>query len=172
MQLDRNLWKDQTTGHWHLAFAGDDLKMGNRGAEVNKYEVNLSTYRPEFIPILEEWLTVYRPKLPNAATSPFVFLTQRGNPHTQKTLRLELSLAVAMRTGKRWYPHMVRTQPGRRNTSPRTIARFPRLMTAAMMLGDKVRTVIATITIWWIKPTTPKPVRFWTRSCARAERGS
>ena len=107
MQLDRHLWKDRATGHWHLEFAGDDLKIGSRGPEVNTYKVNLSTYRPEFIPILEEWLTVHRPKLPNATTSPFVFLTQRGNPHIQKTLHLDLSEAVAMRTGKRFYPHLV-----------------------------------------------------------------
>ena len=70
MQLDRHLWKDPTTGHWHLEFVGDDLKIGYRGPEVNRYELNLSTYRPEFIPILEEWLTVHRPKLPNARPPP------------------------------------------------------------------------------------------------------
>ena len=39
MQLDRNLWKDPTTGHWHLTFVGDELKIGRRGAAINKYEL-------------------------------------------------------------------------------------------------------------------------------------
>jgi hypothetical protein len=139
MQLDRHLWKDQATGHWQLEFAGDDLKIGSRGAEVNRYELNLSTYRPEFIPLLEEWLTVHRPKLPNAATSPFVFLTQRGNPHISKTLHLDLSEAVAMRTGKRFYPHLVRTM-----WATEYLKETHDFQTAATMLGDQLRTVIAT----------------------------
>ena len=139
MQLDRHLWKDTTTGHWHLEFAGDDLKIGSRGPEVNRYELNLSTYRPEFIPILEEWLTVHRPKLPNAATSPFVFLTQRGNPHISKTLHGDLSDAVAMRTGKRFYPHIVRTM-----WATEYLKETQDFQTAATMLGDQLRTVIAT----------------------------
>jgi hypothetical protein len=139
MQLDRHLWKETTTGHWHLEFAGDDLKIGHRGPQVNKYELNLSTYRPEFIPILEEWLTVHRPKLPNAATSPFVFLTQRGKPHIQKTLHVDLSEAVAMRTGKRFYPHIVRTM-----WATEYLKETQDFQTAATMLGDQLRTVIAT----------------------------
>ena len=140
MQLDRNLWKDPTTGAWHLAFAGDELKIGHRGAEINKYEVNLSTYRPEFPPILEEFLTVHRPKLPNAATSPFVFLTHRGRPFDEQSLREELMLAVAMRTGKRWYPHLIRTTWA---TEYLTDDDKPDWTTAAVMLGDKVGTVMA-----------------------------
>ena len=138
MQLERNLWKDQATGEWHLAFAGDELKIGSRGPEVNTYEVNLSLYRPEFIPILEEWLRVHRPKLPNAATSPFVFLTQRGNPHISKTLHGDLQDAVAMRTGKRFYPHLVRTM-----WATEHLKATQDFQTAASMLGDQLRTVIA-----------------------------
>jgi hypothetical protein len=139
MQLERHLWKEPTTGHWHLEFAGEDLKIGHRGPQVNKYELNLSTYRPEFIPILEEFLTVHRPKLPNAATSPFVFLTQRGNPHIQKTLHLDLSEAVAMRTGKRFYPHIVRTM-----WATEYLRETQDFQTAASLLGDQLRTVITT----------------------------
>ena len=139
MQLDRHLWKDTTTGHWHLEFAGDDLKIGSRGPEVNRYELNLSTYRPEFIPILKEWLTVHRPKLPGAQASPFVFLTQRGKPHISKTLHGDLSDAVAMRTGKRFYPHIVRTM-----WATEYLKETQDFQTAATMLGDQLRTVIAT----------------------------
>jgi hypothetical protein len=140
MQLERNLWKDPTTGHWHLAFAGDELKIGHRGAEINKYEVNLSTYRPEFPPVLEEFLTVHRPRLPGSATSPFVFLTHRGRPFDAQSLREELMLDVAMRTGKRFYPHLIRTIWA---TECLTSKQVPDWITAAVMLGDKVGTVMA-----------------------------
>jgi hypothetical protein len=136
MQLDRHLYKDDNR-HWHLEFAGDDLKIGHRGSQINKYELNLSTYRPEFIPILEEWLTVHRPKLPGAATSPFVFLTQLGKPHIQKTLHLDLSEAVAMRTGKRFFPHIVRTM-----WATEFLRETQDFQTAATMLGDQLKTVI------------------------------
>jgi hypothetical protein len=139
MQLDRHLWKEPTTGHWHLEFAGDDLKIGYRGPQINTYALNLSTYRPEFIPILEEFLTEHRPKLPNATTSPFVFLTQLGKPHISKTLHLDLSEAVAMRTGKRFYPHIVRTM-----WATEYLKETQDFQTAATMLGDQLRTVIAT----------------------------
>ena len=59
--------------------------------------------------LLEEWLAVHRPKLPNAADSRFVFLTMYGKPHIGKTLHADLSSAVAMRTGKRFYPHLIRS---------------------------------------------------------------
>ena len=141
MQLERNLWKDPTTGHWHLAFSGDELKMSHRGAAVNKFEVNLSTYRPEFIPVLEEFLTGHRPRLPGAQDSPFVFLTNRGRPFVEQSLREELMLAVAMRTdGKRFYPHLIRTIWA---TEYLTSKQVPDWITAAVMLGDKVGTVMA-----------------------------
>ena len=143
MQLDRHLWKDPATGHWHLEFAGDDLKIGHRGSQINKYELNLSEYDAQFspghkfIPILEEWLAVHRPRLPGATTSPFVFLTQRGKPHIQKTLHLDLSEAVAMRTGKRFFPHIVRTQ-----WATEFLKETQDFQTAATMLGDQLKTVI------------------------------
>ena len=114
--------------------------MGHRGAEINKYELNLSTYRPEFIPVLEEFLTRHRPRLPGSATSPFVFLTHRGRPFDVQSLREELMLAVAMRTGKRFYPHLVRTVWA---TEYLTSTDAPDWTTAAVMLGDKVGTVMA-----------------------------
>jgi hypothetical protein len=138
MQLDRHLYKDDNR-HWHLEFAGDDLKIGHRGSQINKYELNLSTYRPEFIPILEEWLTIHRPKLPGATTSPFVFLTQLGKPHIQKTLHVDLSEAVAMRTGKRFFPHIIRT-----TWTTEFLRETQDFQTAATMLGDQLKTVIDT----------------------------
>ena len=96
-------------GHWQLHFRGDELKIGTRRGKVNTYRVNLTDYCPEFIPVLEEFLREYRPRLPGPATSPHLFLTYRGNPFTQRSLDGELSSAVVRRTGQRFYPHLIRT---------------------------------------------------------------
>jgi hypothetical protein len=139
MQLGKHLAKDPQTGHWHLEFRGDELKVGNRGPEVNTYHVDLTDYCPEFIPLLEEFLTVHRPKLPNATTSRFVFLTQLGKPHIQKTLHLDLSEAVAMRTGQRFYPHLIRTI-----WATEYLEKTQDFATAAVLLGDTLGTVMKT----------------------------
>jgi hypothetical protein len=162
MQLGKNLFKDPTTGHWHLEFAGDELKIGNRGPQVNKYELDLTAYRKEFIPILEEWLTEHRPKLPNATTSPFVFLTQRGNPHIQKTLHGDLADAVAMRTGKRFYPHLIRTI-----WATEYLQKKQDFQTAATMLGDQLQTVIKTYYDVVHKEQIPKASDFMDETLKR-----
>jgi site-specific recombinase XerC len=139
MQLGKHLAKDSQTGHWHLEFRGDELKVGNRGAAVNKYEVNLTTYCPEWLPLLEEFLQVHRPKLPNAATSRFLFLGQHGIPYSTKTLHMDLSEVVAMRTGQRFYPHLIRTI-----WATEYLDKTQDFATAATMLGDTLGTVMKT----------------------------
>jgi site-specific recombinase XerC len=139
MQLGKHLAKDPQTGHWHLAFRGDELKVGNRGAAVNKYEVNLTTYCPEWLPLLDEFLQVHRPKLPNAATSRFLFLGQHGIPYSTKTLHMDLSEVVAMRTGQRFYPHLIRTI-----WATEYLDKTQDFATAATMLGDTLGTVMKT----------------------------
>jgi hypothetical protein len=139
MQLGKHLAKDSRTGHWHLEFAGDDLKVAYRGTQVNRYALDLTTYAPEFVPLLEEFVTVYRPRIQGSATSPYVFLTQSGNPFCPQTLRVELSEAVAMRTGKRFYPHLIRTI-----WATEYLRATQDYATAATMLGDTLAVVIKT----------------------------
>jgi hypothetical protein len=139
MQLGKHLAKDPQTGHWHLEFRGDELKVGNRGAAVNTYHVDLTDYCPEWLPLLEEFLQVHRPKLPNAATSRFLFLGQHGIPYSPKTLHMDLSEVVAMRTGQRFYPHLIRTiwaTEHLEDTQDFTVV--------ATMLGDTLGTVMKT----------------------------
>ena len=145
MQLDKHLYKDPQTGHWQLHFAGDDLKIGHRGGRVNEYNVNLSVDTEGLVPVLEEFLRVYRPKLPNAQTSPFLFLGRNGIPYSNRTLHLALSEVVAMGTGQRFYPHLIRTIWATEYLTPKkaTDDEVPDWTTAAVMLGDKVATVMA-----------------------------
>ena len=144
LKLGKNLYQDHDK-HWQLHFSGSELKIGMRGARINEYKLDLTTHFPDFIPVLEEFLNTYRPKLPNAATSPFLFLTSvNGRPFGQAGLALELRAAVGLRVkgAPRFYPHMIRTIWATTYlTSPENYGDYE---TAATMLGDTVQTVMRT----------------------------
>jgi integrase len=108
LRLDKNLYQDQE-GHWQLSFSGDELKIGERQGRANTYDVDLSDDRPDFIPVLEEFLQVHRRRLPGSATSPFLFLTYHGRQFNEQAVGGELSSIVSRYTGQRFYPHLIRT---------------------------------------------------------------
>jgi hypothetical protein len=142
LKLEENLYKDGAR-QWHLHFKGSELKVGMRGGTVNEYHLNLSEDTDGLIPILEEWITVHRPKLPvtDAARS-LLFLTQSGRPFTADALGPEIRDVVSMRTGKRFFPHMIRTVWATEYlTHPDTHGDY---QTAATMLGDTLQVVIKT----------------------------
>jgi hypothetical protein len=138
LRLDQNLTKDHE-GHWRLKFSGDELKIGMRRGKVNEFTLDLTDYCPEFLPVLEEFLRVFRPRLPNAETSPFLFLTSRGTPYTMRALHAELSENVQMRTGQRFYPHLIRTI-----WATEFLEDTQDYATAATMLGDTIEVVMNT----------------------------
>jgi integrase len=139
LRLEENLYEDGV-GHWHLHFQGSDLKVGMRGGRVNEYHVDLTEHTEGLISVLKEWIKDYRPRLPGAAISPFLFVTQSGRPFTADTLLPELKDVVAMRTGKRFYPHLIRSIWATEYlTHPKTHGDY---QTAATMLGDNLQTVI------------------------------
>ena len=139
MRLDHNLYEDPETGHWHLRFVGPELKIERRGMEFNEYAKDLTEDAPDLVPLLKEWLTVFRPRLPNATTSDLCFLSWRGSPFTAKSLGGELTYAVKSRTGKEFYPHLVRSMVAneaiRAGAEPGTVA---------VMLGDTLKTTMMT----------------------------
>jgi hypothetical protein len=138
--LDKNLYQDRLTKHWNLRFQGRELKIGSRGGSVNKYEVDLTDYCPDLLLVLKEFLETYRRRLPGAADSQYLFLTHRGLPFSYQTLRIELADTVAMRTGQRFYPHLIRTIWATEYlTNPDTYGDY---QGAATMLGDTVPVVI------------------------------
>jgi integrase len=140
MRLGHNLFADEH-GHWWLHFEGDELKIGEKRGRANVYKRDLTEVCADLLPVLEEWQRDYRPRLPGAATSPLVFLTYRGNPFTQRSLHEELGVAVARRTGKRFYPHLIRTIW---TTEYLKSQEAPDFVTAAEMLGDEVGIVMRT----------------------------
>jgi hypothetical protein len=108
LHLGKNLYKDES-GHWHLHFSGSELKISTRQGRVNEYHVDLTDYCPTLLPHLEEFLTIYRPRIPHATESSLLFLTQYGRPYTVGSLRQELSSLVLRRTNKHFHPHLIRT---------------------------------------------------------------
>jgi hypothetical protein len=108
MQLHRNLFQDAHK-HWWLSFKGEELKVGHRGGKINTFSLDLTTYFPDLIDHLQEYLDVFRPRFPNALTSPYVFLTQFGSPFNDNTLCKDFEVLILKRTGERCYPHLLRT---------------------------------------------------------------
>jgi site-specific recombinase XerC len=136
IQLEKNLYKDDAR-HWHLHFSGEELKIGTRNGRTNTYHVDLTDYCSDILPHLEEFLTIYRLRIPNAANSPFLFLTRFGHPFTDRALNAQLSLAVFRLIKKRFYTHQIRTIWATEFVT--TTGRFD---TAAHMLGDTVQVVL------------------------------
>jgi hypothetical protein len=137
MRFDDNLYQDAHTGHWHLHFSGDDLKIGRRGAQVNEYHIDLTDYCPDLLPTLTEFLQGYRPRLLRDTSPPTVFLSLRGRQLSQLDVYAGLSLSVAARTGQRFYPHLVRSI-----WATEYIEKTRDFTGAAYMLGDTVATVL------------------------------
>jgi site-specific recombinase XerD len=138
LKLDRNLYQDHEK-HWHLHFRGAELKIGMRGPKINEYHVDLTDYCPDLIPVLEEFINIHRPKLPSAAASKCLFLTRMGRPFTSGHLGVELRFAVGTRTGKRFYPHLIRSI-----WATEYLERTQDFTTASVLLGDTLREVMKT----------------------------
>jgi hypothetical protein len=136
MQIDRNLYQDEA-GHWHLHFRGSELKVSTRNGRTNTYHIDLTDYCPDLIPHLEEFLTAFRPRIPQPSTTSYVFATRYGNPFRHEALRNELADLVLRRTNKRFYPHLIRTI-----WATEFISKTHDFTTAAHMLGDTVQVVL------------------------------
>jgi hypothetical protein len=108
MQLDRNLYQNGQ-GHWWLSFRGEELKVGQRNGRINTFSLDVTAYFPDLLVHLEEYLSVFRPRFPNASTSPYVFLSASGIPFNHRSLWQDFTTLILKRTGKRCYPHLLRT---------------------------------------------------------------
>jgi integrase len=140
----KHLWQDASTDEWTLRLTGKELKVATRKGQPNVFEVRLSRLYPkdgptpdDFISTLEEFIKDYRPLIPNAQTSPYLFLTVRGNPFSVSTLGVEISMAMERRTGARVTPHMIRDI-----AATTLLKKGHSYDTVAALLGNTVATVI------------------------------
>jgi hypothetical protein len=107
MLLDHNL--RPVNGGWRLRFEGSELKVAKKRGELNVFQMDID---PDIIPVLEEFLTVWRPKLPHADEDRHVFLGAhgpRGGRLEETELSTKIRIHVYRLTGKRLYPHLLRT---------------------------------------------------------------
>jgi hypothetical protein len=105
MVLGKHLYKD-AQGRWWIDFKGDELKVAERGGKINTFHV---AFPPELVDNLEEFLVRFRPILSDGDADPHVFLTFARKPFTGLVLRKAIFDQVWSFTGKRFYPHLVRT---------------------------------------------------------------
>jgi hypothetical protein len=105
MVLDKHLSKDGKE-RWWIDFKGDELKVAERGGKINTFHL---AFPPELVDDLEEFLARFRPILSDGGADPHVFLTFARKPFTGMVLRKAIFDQVWSFTGKRFYPHLVRT---------------------------------------------------------------
>jgi hypothetical protein len=133
--LDSNLRKVNGSWHWH--FEGSELKIGTRAGETNVFDVKIAG---EVVPYLEEYLHHWRPLLPRASEDRHVLLKSKGTGGLLpiKDIYMKLRLGVYRHTGKRLYPHLLRTI-----FTSNMISSGVDINSVAYGLNDRVATVLA-----------------------------
>jgi hypothetical protein len=139
MQLGDNLHKD-AEGHWRIRFQGEQLKIGLRNGRPNVFDL---PFPPKLVPVLEDFLTLWRPylvaKSPHPDHEQHVFLTRWGKPYSSESFTAVTRNIVYRYTKQHWHPHIVRTV-----WATEMIHEGLDLLKVAKMLNDKLETVIAT----------------------------
>jgi hypothetical protein len=133
MEFGKHLHKTPD-GQWHIRFVGEDMKIGRKQGRLNVFDL---LFPPALVPLLETYLQEWRPVLQQGQDLPHVFLNAKGRPFTARTLRLATSRHVYIFTGRPWHPHIVRSV-----WPTEWINHGGDLMTAAIMLNDRLQTVI------------------------------
>ena len=136
MQLEENLHKD-AQGKWRITFRSAQLKVATKRGRPNVSDL---PFPETLIPLLEEYLTVWRPLLlrKSSQQSAHVFLTANGTPFQPEILTRATKHIVYSYTGKLWHPHIVRTVWAT-EWIRKTHGDF---YTAAIMLNDSLEIVL------------------------------
>ena len=105
MDFDGRLYQDDD-GLWQLHYRSDQLKIAEHNGQENELRI---PWPADLVDNLEEYRRDVRPKFPNSATSPIVFLNRHGLPLTTVALNIRISLEGARFLQKHLYPHLFRT---------------------------------------------------------------
>jgi integrase len=103
MRLQQNLYKDHE-GLWRVRFRGQELKVDRRDGGVNRYEC---PFPPDLVPLLQEYLTVWRPRLAQAGQE-HVFLNSKGHLFSANRLTGVVAVTTMRFARVGVTPHLIR----------------------------------------------------------------
>jgi integrase len=103
MRLQRNVYQDHE-GLWRIRFSGQELKVDRRDGGVNRYEC---VFPPDLVPLLEEYLTVWRPRLATTGEA-HVFLNSKGHPFSANRLTGVVAVSAKRFARVGVTPHLIR----------------------------------------------------------------
>ena len=104
MDLNGRLYRDEQ-GHWQIYYRGDQLKVDEYLGSTNEFAL---PWPPEISTDLQRYLDDYRPRFPNAATDPHLWLTEQGQPLSGQAVWARFRIAVYQALKKRIWPHLLR----------------------------------------------------------------
>lgn len=133
MKLEKNLTRDG--GKWITVFKGKENKIAFKKGKENVF---ILEFPRELVPLLEEFLSDYRPLLAGIQNDSYsnVVLNQRGKPYTVIALNKEIKRMMWAYLGIAVHPHLIRTI-----WATEFIKRTKDIATAAKMLNDTEETV-------------------------------
>jgi hypothetical protein len=134
MKRDQNLYRTPT-GQWRIRFANEELKIATKRGQANIFDL---PFPPTLIETLESYLTIWRPLLVPSEETREVFLNRFRRPFSRDRLATTMKGHVYSFTGRLWHPHLIRTI-----WATEWIQSSGDFMTAAIMLNDRLETVIA-----------------------------
>ena len=101
LQLNKTLFKDESSGIWMVRHGPDDYKTGGAYGERPALVIDSRVY-----PALESWLATHRAAL--SPTHDFVFSRPNGAPWTVSELSRTFSRTALRVTGQKTNPHLIR----------------------------------------------------------------
>jgi hypothetical protein len=157
----------QADGTHRIHFEGKELKKGYRRAGRHQRRINRwdESFPPSLLPQLDEWLTIWRPRVIPDASYPYLFVSRWGDPYDTPTMAGLVERTVWTFTQDRpggpvaINPHAIRSFW----VTQMTIAGLD-LATLTRIFGDS-------ISVTWeryLKVDKSRPISQWTRDLAKA----
>ena len=136
MLLEENLFKN-AAGKWRIRFSGEQMKIEEKKGAENVFEM---PFPAPLVGTLETYLRLWRPLLTHQSETQnnYVFLKQTGTPFGNTELCQRINQTFFAFTGKAVHPHLIRTI-----WATEYIQKTGNLMKTAIMLNDKLETVVA-----------------------------
>jgi hypothetical protein len=166
MQINQNLIP-QGDGTYRIHFEGAELKKGYRRAGRHQRRINkwIESFPRSLLPQLDEWLTIWRPRLIRDPSYPYLFASRWGDPYNTPSMSRLVEKMVWTFTQDRpggpvaINPHAIRSFW----VTQMTIAGLD-FATLTRIFGDSVSVT------WerYLKVDKSRQISQWTRNLAKA----